>query len=157
MFAISGENLTKRLRTKAFKSMLSQDVAWFDSKENNVGVLTTKLAVEASAVQGATGVRLGFILQVLANLGVGIVIAFIYSWSVTLVLCAFVPLMIVSGVFQSKVIGGFTNKDKTVMEKAGKVSFRLNCSVADRGVEVSTKKEKVSRNEMFIFLFLKKE
>ena len=122
MFAISGENLTKRLRTKAFKSMLSQDVAWFDNEENNVGVLTFKLAVEASAVQDATGIRLGFILQVLANLGVGIVIGFIYCWSVTLVLCAFVPLMMVSGVYQSKFIRDFTSKDKTVMEKAGKVS-----------------------------------
>lgn len=52
MFAISGENLTKRMRTRAFKSMLSQEIGWFDAKENNVGTLTTKLAIEASAVQG---------------------------------------------------------------------------------------------------------
>jgi ATP-binding cassette subfamily B (MDR/TAP) protein 1 len=52
MFAIAGENLTKRLRAKAFKCMLSQEVAWFDKSENNVGSLCTKLAVEAAAVQG---------------------------------------------------------------------------------------------------------
>ena len=73
MFSVSGEKLTKRLRSQAFKAMLTQEVAWythldrlnftmlrlihilikrFDDKENSVGVLTTKLAVEASAVQG---------------------------------------------------------------------------------------------------------
>jgi hypothetical protein len=54
MFAISGENLTKRLRIKAFKSMLSQEIGWFDDKNNNVGTLSTKLSTEASAVQGVT-------------------------------------------------------------------------------------------------------
>lgn len=121
MFAISGENLTKRMRAKAFKSMLSQEIGWFDDKDNNVGVLTTKLAVEASAVQGATGVRLGFVLQVLGNLGVGIIIAFVFSWPVTLVILGFIPLMILSGVFQTKLMTGFSSKDKSVLEKAGSV------------------------------------
>ena len=29
MFAISGEKLTKRLRSISFKSMLSQEVGWY--------------------------------------------------------------------------------------------------------------------------------
>ena len=52
MFGISGENLTKRLRSKGFKTILSQEIAWFDDKENNIGTLCTKLSTEAAAVQG---------------------------------------------------------------------------------------------------------
>lgn len=52
MFAISGEALTKRLRTDAFKAILSQEIGWFDDKDNSVGILATKLSVEAAAVQG---------------------------------------------------------------------------------------------------------
>lgn len=52
MFGVSGENLTKRLRSKGFKTMLKQEIAWFDSPDNSVGKLCTKLAVEAAAVQG---------------------------------------------------------------------------------------------------------
>jgi ATP-binding cassette subfamily B (MDR/TAP) protein 1 len=52
MFGISGENLTRRLRSQGFKSMLSQDISWFDEPKNNVGTLCTRLAVEAAAVQG---------------------------------------------------------------------------------------------------------
>lgn len=147
MFAISGENLTKRMRTRAFKSMLSQDIGWFDAKENNVGTLTTKLAVEASAVQGvrhfpqplnsifiyyclnlykislkATGIRLGFFLQLFGYLGIGIVIAFVYSWAITLLILAFLPLMIIGNVFQVKLMTGLTSKDQSILEEAGRVS-----------------------------------
>lgn len=52
MFGLSGENLTKRLRSMTFKALLSQEIAFFDNQENNVGVLCTKLATEASAIQG---------------------------------------------------------------------------------------------------------
>jgi hypothetical protein len=52
MFGISGENLTRRLRSKGFKTMLSQEIGWFDEPDNNIGALTTRLAVEAAAVQG---------------------------------------------------------------------------------------------------------
>ena len=52
MFGVSGENLTKRLRSRAFKTMLSQDLEYFDDPVNNVGKLCTKLAVEAASVQG---------------------------------------------------------------------------------------------------------
>jgi hypothetical protein len=52
MFGISGENLTKRLRSNGFKAILSQDISWFDNPVNSVGALTTRLAVEAASVQG---------------------------------------------------------------------------------------------------------
>lgn len=65
MFGLSGENLTKRLRSKTFKAMLSQEIAFFDSQENNVGILCTKLATEASAVQG---VRTYFYVKLFENL-----------------------------------------------------------------------------------------
>lgn len=57
----------------------------------------------------------------IANLGVGLIIAFIHSWAITMVILAFLPLMIAGGVFQTKVLTGFANKDKSVMEEAGKV------------------------------------
>lgn len=118
---MAGENLTKRIRSKAFKSILSQDVGWFDQPENNVGTLTTKLAVEAAAVQGAMGVRIGSVFMNLSNLGVGIILAFVYSWAVTLVIVAFVPFLILGGFLQTKMLTGYSSKDKEVIEEAGKV------------------------------------
>jgi len=54
MFGISGENLTRRLRSLGFKKILTQEIGWFDHKDNSVGILSTKLAIEAAAVQGVS-------------------------------------------------------------------------------------------------------
>ena len=54
MFAISGENLTVRIRRLTLESMLRQEIGWFDREENNTGTLTTRLATDASAVQGVS-------------------------------------------------------------------------------------------------------
>lgn len=52
MFALSGENLTERLRSSVFKAYLRQEIAFFDDPKNSTGALTTRLATEVSAVQG---------------------------------------------------------------------------------------------------------
>ena len=48
-------------------------------------------------------------LQNFANLGVGMILAFYYCWQLTLF------------VLQTYMMTGFANKDKTALEKAGKV------------------------------------
>ncbi|KAH0818956.1 hypothetical protein GEV33_003835 [Tenebrio molitor] len=53
-FAIAGEKLTKRLRGNMFRAMLSQEMAWFDRKDNGVGALCAKLSGEAASVQGVS-------------------------------------------------------------------------------------------------------
>jgi ABC-type bacteriocin/lantibiotic exporter with double-glycine peptidase domain len=78
-------------------------------------------------------------LQNVANLGVGMILAFIYSWTLTLIALAFVPFIIISGFLQTYLLIGFANKvrcntclnivcvhefsqDKTALEEAGKVN-----------------------------------
>lgn len=51
-FAKSGELLTHRLRKVGFQAMLSQEIGWFDDPINSPGALTTRLATDASMVQG---------------------------------------------------------------------------------------------------------
>lgn len=88
--------------------------------------MCTKLAIEAAAVQGATGIRIGGFIMNISNLGVGIILSFAYSWPVTLVILAFIPLIIIGGVLQTKMLTGFSKKDKQVLEEAGKVSLIFN-------------------------------
>lgn len=57
----------------------------------------------------------------IANLGVGMILAFVYGWAIALVILAFIPFIIVSGVLQTKLLTGFSKKDKEVLEDAGKV------------------------------------
>ncbi|KAG5852511.1 hypothetical protein ANANG_G00063200 [Anguilla anguilla] len=53
-FGMSGELLTRKLRKLGFQAMLRQEVGWFDDPMNSPGALTTRLATDASMVQGVS-------------------------------------------------------------------------------------------------------
>ena len=65
MFTVAGEKLTSRLRALTFKSIIQQEIAFFDRRENSVGSLCSRLSSDASNIQGATGARIGMLVQVI--------------------------------------------------------------------------------------------
>ena len=40
-----------------FKAMLRQDISWFDRRSNSTGALTTRLANDASEIQGVSDLK----------------------------------------------------------------------------------------------------
>ncbi|XP_023668914.2 bile salt export pump-like isoform X2 [Paramormyrops kingsleyae] len=121
-FSKSGELLTRRLRRLGFHAMLGQEIGWFDDHRNSPGALTTRLATDASQVQGATGSQIGMIVNSLTNIGVAIIISFYFSWKLTLVILCFLPFLALSGGFQAKMLTTFAKQDKQAMEAAGQIS-----------------------------------
>jgi len=121
-FGKSGEELTMRLRYLSFTAMLKQEMGWFDDSKNSTGALTTRLATDASLVQGAAGIRIATVVQSIANMGTGIIIAFYFGWEMTLVVLACVPFMAIGGALEMKMLAGYAHADKEALEDAGKVA-----------------------------------
>uniref|UniRef100_A0A8C8FDD4 ATP-binding cassette sub-family B member 5 n=1 Tax=Oncorhynchus tshawytscha TaxID=74940 RepID=A0A8C8FDD4_ONCTS len=122
MFGKSGELLTMRLRRQVFHAMMRQEIGWFDDNNNAVGVLTTRLATDASLVKGATGSRLGLATNTVCALTIAIVVAFIHSWQLTLLILACVPFLIGANFIQMRAMAGHASKDQGALEQSGKIS-----------------------------------
>ncbi|XP_019299110.2 ATP-binding cassette sub-family B member 5 [Panthera pardus] len=118
----AGEILTMRLRHLAFKAMLYQDISWFDDKENSTGALTTILAMDIAQIQGVTGSRIGVLTQNATNMGLSVIISFIYGWEMTLLILSIAPILALTGVIEATAMTGFANKDKQELKRAGKVA-----------------------------------
>lgn len=55
--------------------------------------MCARLSGDAAEVQGATGLRIGLILQGTSSVVVGFIMAICYNWKLTLVGTAFLPLV----------------------------------------------------------------
>jgi len=119
LIGIAGEKMTARLRELLFRTLLRQEVGWFDQPENTSGVLVTRLANDASAVQALTGERLGQLSEIAGMMGVGLGLAFSAGWKMSLVVLAVAPLMAFAGLIQMQMTVGFSGKIKELLESLG--------------------------------------
>jgi len=120
-FGVVGERMTTRLRTELFEAFLRQEIGYFDLKENSVGALTSKLATDAAVVKASVTDRLGLIVMNAVTMVVGLTIAFIYGWQLSLVLLALLPLIVIGGAMQLLVLGGLAKEDDKALADAGQV------------------------------------
>ena len=69
-----------------------------------------------------------------------LIIAFVYSWVLTLVILGIIPLMMVAGLLQVKALAGHAINSKKALENAGKVavdSIESIRTIAALGIEDS--------------------
>jgi ABC-type multidrug transport system fused ATPase/permease subunit len=92
-FSITGEYLTFRIRSLTFKSIINQDLNWFEQKGNHLGALITRLSGDAVLVQGVTGLRWGILLQGATTTLMSIGLALSYSVKLGIVGILFVILL----------------------------------------------------------------
>ena len=81
--------------------MLKRSMGWYDLPENTTGELTTILGADIEAVEGLTGLPLGYRIRVCASLIAGVAIALAFSVTIGLVAMACVPLIMVAGMVQA--------------------------------------------------------
>ncbi|CAH8491208.1 unnamed protein product [Dicrocoelium dendriticum] len=106
LFGVSGERLTRRLRSQYFEAILRQEIGWFDRSENQAGALTAKLATEASQLKNVSGSQLGSIMEAIVLLITTIIIAFVNSWQLSLLFLGLFPFLIISGMVQVRSMSG---------------------------------------------------
>lgn len=122
LFNIAGVRLTSRLRQKTFKAIINQEMAWFDESNNAVGALCARLSGDCASVQGATGTRIGSLLQAASTICIGVGISFYYSWNLTLVSVVAIPIVLGSIMLESWYTESSGLKEKQSLESAIKLA-----------------------------------
>ncbi|CAK9804633.1 Multidrug resistance protein homolog 49 [Anthophora quadrimaculata] len=122
MFGLAGVRMTTRIRRLTFATMLKQEMGWYDEDTNSVGALCARLSSDAGAVQGATGTRVGAILQAMSTLVLGIGLSMYYTWKMTLVSVVSIPLVLGAVFFEARVMSGQGLQEKKKMEAATRIA-----------------------------------
>lgn len=85
-------------------------IVWLDKPRNSSGSLSARLASDCQTVNGLTTTYISIIVQNIANLVCGIIIALVYEWRTSLVAIGLIPLMIIAGAIQMAFTTGFGAK-----------------------------------------------
>ncbi|CAL0300187.1 unnamed protein product [Lupinus luteus] len=117
---VTGERQAARIRGLYLKTILRQDVAFFD-KETNTGEVIGRMSGDTVLIQDAMGEKVGKFLQLIATFIGGFVIAFVKGWLLTLVMMTTLPLLVASGAAMAVIIGRMTSKGQTAYAKAAHV------------------------------------
>ncbi|CAG7815401.1 unnamed protein product [Allacma fusca] len=106
------------------ESMLQQELAWYDDSENAVGALCSRLSGDAASIQGATGGRLGIVVQSLTTLAVSSCLSLYVMPRLGAVALAFAPLILIATYYNGKIMEGQQIKEKSATEEASKLAFQ---------------------------------
>ncbi|MDG1478747.1 MAG: ABC transporter transmembrane domain-containing protein [Myxococcota bacterium] len=97
LFTVSGERIVASLRTQLYRSIISQEIAFFD--ERRTGELTNRLASDTTVLQNTVTVNVSMLLRftIMAIGAIGFL--FYTSWKLTLLTLTVVPVVAISGGF----------------------------------------------------------
>ena len=122
VFSYSGSKLVERVRHMMFEAMLQQDIGWFDEEKNSTGALCSRLSSSAEAVSGATGSKVGQAVGGVATLFISTGLALYYDWKLGLVTSIFTPFLIVSILFQMRMMTKDSGVKSEAFQKSAKVA-----------------------------------
>ncbi|KAI7975509.1 hypothetical protein EIK77_005875 [Talaromyces pinophilus] len=141
MFAYSSEKLVRRARSQAFRTMLRQDITFFDNDENSTGALTSFLSTETKHLSGISGANLGTLLNVTTTLAACCVIALAVGWKLALVCISTIPALLACGYWRFAVLAQFQSRSKKAYENSA--SYACEATSAIRTVASLTREEDV--------------
>ncbi|KAJ2411612.1 hypothetical protein GGF47_006252, partial [Coemansia sp. RSA 2524] len=94
-WAIAAENQGLRIRKLYYKSIMRQDIGWFDTVKT--GELTTRITNDVNLVQEGLGEKFGFVFMNVVAFITAFIIAFVKSWKLTFICLCVIPFIAAAG------------------------------------------------------------
>ncbi|KAI6685162.1 hypothetical protein NL676_031075 [Syzygium grande] len=100
---VTGERQAARIRSLYLKTILRQDIGFFD-EEINTGEIIGRMSGDTILIQDAMGEKVGKFIQLIATFIAGFVIAFAKGWLLTVVMLSSIPPLVLSGAIMAIII-----------------------------------------------------
>ncbi|KAL4367908.1 hypothetical protein GQ457_05G001360 [Hibiscus cannabinus] len=117
---VTGERQAARIRGLYLKTILRQDIAFFDV-ETSTGEVIGRMSGDTVLIQDAMGEKVGKFIQLVSTFFGGFVIAFIRGWLLALVMMSSIPLLVMSGGTIALIISKMASQGQSAYAKAATV------------------------------------
>nr|CAD1828627.1 unnamed protein product [Ananas comosus var. bracteatus] len=99
----TGERQAARIRNLYLKTILRQEIAFFD-KHTNTGEVVGRMSGDTVLIQDAMGEKVGKFIQLVTTFVGGFIVAFVQGWLLTLVMLCTIPPLVLAGAVMSTVV-----------------------------------------------------
>ena len=92
----------------AFKSLMRKSIQWYQDQDHTPPSVVASLSTDTTLLNSITSSAIGAVIQSFVSLFTGIVIAFLFSWQLSLVMMFLAPLIVMTTYMEAKLISGFS-------------------------------------------------
>ncbi|VDM81161.1 unnamed protein product [Strongylus vulgaris] len=117
-FESYAEKIVHKLRQIYLKAILRQEVSWFD--ELQTGNLTARLTEYVPEI--GLGDKLSLFIQMVSAFVAGFGVGFAFSWSMTLVMMAVAPLIVISAYWMARIVATRTQVEQEIYAVSGAIA-----------------------------------
>ncbi|MBA0717844.1 hypothetical protein Golax_005624 [Gossypium laxum] len=117
---VTGERQAARIRGLYLKTILRQDIAFFDV-ETSTGEVVGRMSGDTVLIQDAMGEKVGKFLQLVSTFLGGFVIAFVRGWLLAVVMMSAIPLLVTAGGAMALIISKMVSRGQAAYAKAGTI------------------------------------
>ncbi|KAH0433565.1 hypothetical protein IEQ34_026995 [Dendrobium chrysotoxum] len=116
----TGERQVARIRNLYLKTILKQEIAFFD-KETETGDVVGRMSGDSFLIQNAMGEKVGKFIQLISAFIGGSTVAFTRGWLLALVLLSIIPLAAVAVAIVFVIVSKMASKGQTAYAEAAVV------------------------------------
>ncbi|XP_049382382.1 ABC transporter B family member 9-like isoform X5 [Solanum stenotomum] len=117
---VTGERQAIRIRGLYLKTILRQDIAFFDT-ETTTGQVIGRMSGDTFLIQDALGDKVGKFIQYLSAFVGGFIIAFTKGWLLSLVLVSCIPALVIAGGAMASIMSKMSSRGQMTYAQAGDI------------------------------------
>ena len=116
-----GSVITSKMRKKVLQKYLELHVGYFDINTNSPGGLLTKLSIDTTQLSSLILSIFGAVISTSGAIITALVIGFIYDWKLSLIICCFIPFIVMFTVLMGNYRENGREGNKKIRIEAGSV------------------------------------